>query len=58
MGRADSNLQTFPPSHDTRGKMTSSFRPPHDADGMHLSTNYFSISHVSMLNGFSEINLK
>ncbi|KAG0580502.1 hypothetical protein M758_4G180200 [Ceratodon purpureus] len=27
----DSNLQTFPPPHDIRGKMTSSFRPPHDA---------------------------
>ena len=41
MGYADSNLQTFPPAHDTRGNMTSSLRPPHVADGMHLSSIYF-----------------
>lgn len=58
MGHADSNLQTFPPAHDIRGKMASSFRPPHDADGMHLCTNHFSITYVSVLDGSSEINLK
>lgn len=54
---ADSNLQIFPPAYDTRENMTSLFRPPNDADGMHLHMKNFLTGHVFMLNSFSYINI-
>ncbi|KAL5995928.1 hypothetical protein ACLOJK_026001 [Asimina triloba] len=49
----ESNLQTFPPSSETQGKIAGGYRPPKDADAEDLSSMFAKASKMGLIEQFN-----